>query len=631
MANKPKKQHQQQTTEPATGASARGILRPLHVAGFVLLAIAIAASGALVWQHFGGADLPGCGADSACGKATGSAWGRLPLFNWPVSFVGLAYFIGLAAAWTGVPSRGFGLLPWIARLGALFSILYIVVMLAGQMVCPYCLVAHVANFGFVGVLEFARRSAASKGGADPAPFFGIPIQRLIVGFVVASVVLGGWEFQASKRREAMAEQQLEEFTESVAAAAAETDTTNQEVHDDPARTFIGRYRLGPEAAPIRVVVFTNYQCRDCQRFENEIERIVAARDDVSLSIKHFPMSMQCNPYMSRDMHPNSCWAARAVETAGILGGNEAYWQMHRWVFQRGGSFTQDELRAGLLQLGYRDPDAFIRVMDSNATLELVQQDIEEAMSLGLMFTPMIFINGVEFRGWNAQNGITRGVEAVAATNPAPAYADPQPASAFEKHIADWREGHYMPLSPVPTERFLGPANAPVHIMVFGDYQSPNVAAADATIRELLNHHSNVRYTFRHYPFNQGCNARVMHTMYEHSCWAHLAAEAALHVYGSDGFWKLHDWLLANQENASSMFNNRALRAAAPSLGLDAEAIIETMAMPNVAAGLRADTNEVYVQRVGGMPRVFVNNRWVPRWRLEGHDVLGAIIQEASRQ
>ena len=38
--------------------------------------------------------------------------------------------------------------------------------------------------------------------------------------------------------------------------------------------FTGRYRLGPESSPIRIVMLTDYQCVDCQRVEGEIEEIV---------------------------------------------------------------------------------------------------------------------------------------------------------------------------------------------------------------------------------------------------------------------------------------------------------------------------------------------------------------------
>lgn len=78
--------------------------------------------------------------------------------------------------------------------------------------------------------------------------------------------------------------------------------------------------------------------------------------------------------------------------------------MHRWLFDRGGGFTDQELNDGLTQLGY-DPKVFIPVMTGEGTLRPVQQDIDEAQVLGISGTPMVFINGIELKGWEAPRRI----------------------------------------------------------------------------------------------------------------------------------------------------------------------------------------------------------------------------------
>src|SRR6185295_4441596 len=78
--------------------------------------------------------------------------------------------------------------------------------------------------------------------------------------------------------------------------------------------FTGRYRMGPEVAPIRVVMFTGYQCPDCRKMEPQVEELLKTRKDVSISIKHFPFCPDCNRHTPM-MQPNGCWAARAAEAA----------------------------------------------------------------------------------------------------------------------------------------------------------------------------------------------------------------------------------------------------------------------------------------------------------------------------
>ena len=56
--------------------------------------------------------------------------------------------------------------------------------------------------------------------------------------------------------------------------------------------------------------------------------MIAATPDASLAIRHFPMCKACNPH-ALDLHPNACWAARAAEAASIVGGDAAFWRMHR--------------------------------------------------------------------------------------------------------------------------------------------------------------------------------------------------------------------------------------------------------------------------------------------------------------
>src|SRR5690606_14924247 len=145
--------------------------------------------------------------------------------------------------------------------------------------------------------------------------------------------------------------------------------------------FRGRYVHGPEEAAIRVVMFTDYQCPDCNRIESEIEPILKQRDDISLSVMHFPFCRNadggkiCNKYAPRDLHANACRAARAAEAAGIVGGNAAFCDMHFWVFSRSGNFTQAELDQKIGAMGL-DREDFLAAMQGDQTLSIVHQDVE---------------------------------------------------------------------------------------------------------------------------------------------------------------------------------------------------------------------------------------------------------------
>ncbi|MEE8169324.1 MAG: hypothetical protein V3T70_02140, partial [Phycisphaerae bacterium] len=57
-------------------------------AGLGLLLAALAACALLSAQHLSGLRLPGCGPASGCAQLSETAWGRVPVVNWPVAFVG---------------------------------------------------------------------------------------------------------------------------------------------------------------------------------------------------------------------------------------------------------------------------------------------------------------------------------------------------------------------------------------------------------------------------------------------------------------------------------------------------------------------------------------------------------------
>jgi protein-disulfide isomerase len=325
--------------------------------GLVCLLIAVTASFMLAGKQLDLLETPGCGGGSPCDRAMEGPWGKVPLVDWPVSFVGLAYFAALVAAWiaarrrAGVPAG----LRYPVRIGAALSVLLVVVMFAGGSVCIYCLAVHLANLGFVGASELAPTVA---GGTARGLALGAAVFAGVTGAQV------GLQHAASGR----AEQELVKSTERIVEATRQRDGRAS------AEPFTGRYRLGPAEAPIRIVIISDYQCPDCRRVDEEARAVLAARSDVSVSAKHYPFCTDCNRHTPRTLHPNACRAALAAEAAGILQGNEGFWAMHRWLFDRGGVFTNAELAAALVAGGH-DVERFLGVMTGPETLARLEAEV----------------------------------------------------------------------------------------------------------------------------------------------------------------------------------------------------------------------------------------------------------------
>ena len=119
-------------------------------------------------------------------------WIDLICIDWPLSSVGLAYFVGLGVAFGlcrgGVPSG----VRWLVRASTIGSVVLIAVMFSGGYVCKYCMVVHGANLAFWFMLELAPQ--ASSGSARQ-------LAMLAGCFVVGLGALIGIEAGVQKRVE----------------------------------------------------------------------------------------------------------------------------------------------------------------------------------------------------------------------------------------------------------------------------------------------------------------------------------------------------------------------------------------------------------------------------------------------
>jgi protein-disulfide isomerase/uncharacterized membrane protein len=576
--------------------------------GLFCVLLAVAASLVLVGKHLDVLQAPGCGDGSPCDRAAASVWGKVPLLGWPVSFVGLAYFAALTTAWIAIRRAGVvpGMFRNVVRLGVLFSAMFMFVMVFGGYACPYCIAVHLGNFGFLGMLELAPIAVT---GTRRALAYGA------AGFIIVTGI--ELSLQAAVKEEV--EQQFVESTEKIIEASSD------EIPVDPDREpFTGRYLQGPPNAAIRLVIFSDFQCPDCKIIDGQVRDVLARYDNVSFSMKNFPFCTACNPWAKETLHRNACWAARAAEAAGILRGTDGYAQMHSWLFDRNGSFTDAQIKAALPGLGY-DVREFLTVMQGEETLRRVQADTDEAHGLGIFRTPMIFINGVELKGWMTANALSRAVDTLAATNPPPGSArQDRPPPAFEKYFEDWLEQLPRTMPEDPQSWTMGPDDAPVDIVAWGDYQEPYTKEADAILRGLVASRGDVRYAFRHYPIDQTCNPVAPRTLHPRACLASRAAEAAGRIAGNDAYWAMHVWLFEDLDRV----NEETLREAAVELGIDQESLFAQMRSRAVGDAIAVDSQAGKSVGLASVPLIFINGKRVPRWRMGG--ALNAMVAAAAR-
>jgi protein-disulfide isomerase len=138
----------------------------------------------------------------------------------------------------------------------------------------------------------------------------------------------------------------------------------------------------------------------------------------------------------------------------------------------------------------------------------------------------------------------------------------------------------------------GPANAPIEIIEFSDFQCPFCLRADPTVRQVLSTYGDrIHFVYRHYPLPNHPNARP-------------AAEAAVCAADQDKFWAYHDQLFANQNRLGTA----DLKQHAADLGLDTAKFNACVDGQQSKARVDADLRTGQEAGVDGTPAFFVNGR-----------------------
>ncbi len=611
--------------------------------GTLALLVATASSGLMSMHRLGAFALPGCSIQSPCEAAARSKWGTLPGLDWPLSYLGFAYFAALLASWTATRGRWGMASRALVTLGALPSILLLVVMLKDRLACPYCLAAHGGNLLLVALVWLGASSRRVAAGL--APIVGV--------FIVSSGALLLGDSAAQKPLKAREKAKLDASLAKLDEPKAPAPNDKPVPSDKPAPSapiakpanpaeppgaasqepapFMGRYYWGSSNPKVRLVMFVGYQCPDCKVMEELIQDLVKRKQDwIQLSIKHFPLCSMCNPNMQgQNPHPNGCWAARAAEAAGILGGNDAFQSMSYWLFSKGGAFNDAELNAAIDALGL-DRRAFKDAMKSDETLRRVQADIQDGMDIGLVETPMILVNGVEMRGWRADpKGSVQALENRLGPLVATGRSSPnqRPAGAIDRFVGNWANGEKTMWGDRKVSYMVAPVDAPVDIQVWGDLLDPGTAALDAKLRELVGDNNQIRYQIRYFPVDKACNPEAPRTVYPGSCEATRALEAAGRLGGPDAYWNTLRWIFAHQKD----FSIEKLEAAGPELGFAPALLRVMMENPEIVKAVADEVDLGGRVKLSQIPQLYVNWRHVPRWETsDGKSALPRIIEAAPR-
>jgi protein-disulfide isomerase len=145
---------------------------------------------------------------------------------------------------------------------------------------------------------------------------------------------------------------------------------------------------------------------------------------------------------------------------------------------------------------------------------------------------------------------------------------------------------------------LGPANAPVTLVEFSDFECPVCRSLHDALRGLLPNYPQVRVVFKDYPLEQ------IHP------WARTAALAGRCAYqqAPAAFWKMYDLIYDSQDVISAENAWAKMTDFAGQSGLNPDAFKACMASPEAGAAVDASRANGVLLEVGSTPTMFINGR-----------------------
>ena len=138
---------------------------------------------------------------------------------------------------------------------------------------------------------------------------------------------------------------------------------------------------GPKSAAVTIVEFSDFQCPFCAKVDPTVKQLQDVyKDNVQIVWKHYPLT---------SIHKNAMGAAVAAEAAHSQG---KFWQFHDKLFASQSSLSPDQMRQYAKELGLNTAK-FEADLTSPETWKHVTDDMSEAHRLGVIGTPVFFVNG----------------------------------------------------------------------------------------------------------------------------------------------------------------------------------------------------------------------------------------------
>jgi protein-disulfide isomerase len=386
------------------------------------------------------------------------------------------------------------------------------------------------------------------------------------------------------------------YADRATANYAPPDARQAEASDEDLETWkvpVGKSPVqGPEDALVTIVEFEDYECPFCRRVQPTLDELRSRYgSDLRLVFKQNPL-----PF-----HGHARRAARLALEAYAEQGNPGFWKASAKLFATpADDLTEDGVLGIAKQLGLDARKAKKAVLGTvhDATIDA---DVDLASDFAARGTPHFFVNGRRLVGAQPIEAFAALVDEQLAVAKALVEKGVPREKVYDvilEHAAGPRPFDVVDLGVVPPDHAtLGPADAPVVVYEFADFQCPFCARVEPTLDELRRQFPReVRLVWMNLPLDFHASARP-------------AANAALEVraeLGDDAFFRMRTLLFENQTNLSE----DEIVALAEKLGASGAKVQEAMASGRHDALIDADRAIAERAGIRGTPGFVVNGYFV---------------------
>ena len=352
---------------------------------------------------------------------------------------------------------------------------------------------------------------------------------------------------------------------------------------------------GNVAAPVTMVMFTDYQCPFCVRAAATVEKLTAEYGDkLRVVFKHNPL-----PF-----HPRAEPAAELALEARAQKGDAGYWKVNDLLWLQKGNLDEQALDMVAAAAGL-NVAAAAKAIQSHKHKAQIEQDQDLSDDVQASGTPHFFINGQRLVGAQPVEKFREVIDAQLAIAKA-AIAKGTPAAKVYDVLQKDAKAAPLPekktvAAPTKDSPSRGPANAKVTVQIFADFQCPFCKRVNPTLADLdAAFPGKLRFVWRNKPLPMHANAP-------------LAAEAAMEAFaqkGSAGFWKMHDQMFENLGGPPDALERPSLERYAAAIGLDPARFAAALDGHKHKAFVDADSRAANDAGITGTPAFVINGYFI---------------------